>query len=39
VSSCSAENNGRRCQVSCRSPEVAQCFKPADAADARCICQ
>jgi hypothetical protein len=24
--------------VTCRTPEVAQCFKPADAAAPRCIC-
>jgi hypothetical protein len=38
TSSCSASNDGRRCEISCRSPQVAQCGKSANAAEPTCVC-
>jgi len=39
TSSCSADNDGKRCEVSCRSPQVAQCRKGAGAARPMCVCK
>jgi hypothetical protein len=35
---CSAELNGRRCDVQCRAPRVAQCGKAADRNEPACVC-
>jgi len=37
-STCSAEVNGRRCEISCKAPRVAQCDKVATAAAPSCYC-
>ena len=39
TTSCSADNDGKRCEVSCRSPQVAQCLKSVSAAEPRCVCK
>ena len=36
--SCSVTHNGKRCKVSCRSPQTAQCGKNDLAAAPSCIC-
>lgn len=38
-SMCSAVYEGRRCEISCRAPEIAQCGKAPDAAEPACRCQ
>src|SRR5688572_10514824 len=39
TTSCSADNDGKRCEVSCRSPQLAQCRKGANAAEPTCVCR
>lgn len=36
---CTAEIDGKRCEVKCRLPRVAQCGKAADASGPSCLCQ
>jgi len=38
-SMCSAELNGKRCEIQCRSPRVAQCGKDTDVSEPSCFCQ
>ena len=38
-SMCSAELNGRRCEITCRAPKVAQCGKAVDVAEPACLCK
>ena len=35
---CSAENNGKRCEISCQAPQVAQCAKGDYSGDPVCYC-
>ena len=37
-SSCSAELNGKRCDITCRAPQVAQCSNSASRAGPSCRC-
>jgi hypothetical protein len=36
---CSAEMSGKRCEVTCRAPQVAQCGKALEAAEPSCLCK
>ena len=38
-STCSAEIDGKRCEISCRSPRVAQCGKSKKSAGPSCVCR
>ena len=38
-STCSTVHNGRRCEVSCVSPQVAQCLKNERATAPTCVCK
>ena len=38
-SMCSAEIDGKRCDISCRTPQIAQGGKAANAAGPSCLCQ
>jgi hypothetical protein len=39
TTSCSAELNSKRCEVSCRAPEVAQCRNTAASTEPTCVCR
>lgn len=38
-STCSTSHNGKRCEVSCVSPQVAQCLKNERATAPTCVCK
>ena len=38
-SMCSAIVEGKRCDIQCRAPQVAQCGKSADLSEPSCLCQ
>jgi hypothetical protein len=38
-SMCSAVNDGRRCEISCQAPQVAQCAKGGNAGQPACFCR
>ena len=38
-SMCSAVVEGKRCDIQCRAPQVAQCGKAIDASEPSCLCQ
>ena len=39
LTSCQMENDGKRCEVSCSSPQVAQCRKSVTASTPTCVCK
>lgn len=39
TTSCSAELNSKRCEVSCRAPQVAQCRNTAASLEPTCVCR
>jgi hypothetical protein len=39
LSSCSSVVNGKRCEISCNTPLVAQCVKATEQAGPACFCQ
>jgi len=39
TSSCSTEVNGKRCEISCRLPQAAQCRQSASASEPSCFCK